>query len=120
LSAQHTPGPWGVAEAAPDDKMMRVGSNLDPNTEITKNGGMRIAQVIGPDRIANARLIAAAPDLLAALKDLLGDNRLHGNLNDETGHCVTCGRDNSGHETEPCSDDCPAEIARAAIAKATT
>lgn len=69
MSAQHTPGPWGVAEAAPDDKMMRVGSNLDPNTEITKNGGMWIAQVIGPDRIANARLIAAAPALLEALQD---------------------------------------------------
>jgi hypothetical protein len=28
-------------------------------------------------------------------------------INDETGHCVSCGRDNSGHEGEPCSDDCP-------------
>lgn len=28
-------------------------------------------------------------------------------LNDETGHCTSCGRDNRGHEGEPCSDDCP-------------
>lgn len=27
--------------------------------------------------------------------------------NDETGHCVECGRDNNGYEGEPCSDDCP-------------
>jgi len=28
-------------------------------------------------------------------------------VNDETGHCTSCGRDNSCHEGEPCSDDCP-------------
>jgi hypothetical protein len=27
--------------------------------------------------------------------------------NDENGQCQSCGRDNRGHETEPCSDDCP-------------
>lgn len=27
--------------------------------------------------------------------------------NDETGHCVSCGRDNSGYEGEPCADECP-------------
>jgi hypothetical protein len=32
----------------------------------------------GPDGIANARLIAAAPDMLAALKELLF-NAVHGN-----------------------------------------
>lgn len=26
---------------------------------------------------------------------------------DESGHCRHCGRDNRGHETESCSDDCP-------------
>lgn len=28
-------------------------------------------------------------------------------VNDEHGHCVSCGRDNSGYEGEPCADDCP-------------
>jgi hypothetical protein len=28
-------------------------------------------------------------------------------INGETGHCVSCGRDNSGHEGKPCDDDCP-------------
>lgn len=27
--------------------------------------------------------------------------------NDAGSHCIHCGRDNSGHEGEPCSDDCP-------------
>ena len=27
--------------------------------------------------------------------------------NDETGHCKSCGRDNRGHEGEPCDDECP-------------
>jgi hypothetical protein len=28
-------------------------------------------------------------------------------VNDETGHCVCCGRDNNGYEGEPCIDECP-------------
>jgi hypothetical protein len=28
-------------------------------------------------------------------------------INDESGHCVECGRDNRDHEGEPCSSDCP-------------
>jgi hypothetical protein len=28
-------------------------------------------------------------------------------VNDATGHCVQCGRDNNGYEGKPCSDDCP-------------
>lgn len=27
---------------------------------------------------------------------------------DENGHCVHCGRDNTGYEDRPCSDECPA------------
>jgi hypothetical protein len=57
-----TPGPWRKAEPALSDKMVLVGSNLDDSVEETKNGGMWIAQCLGPDRDANARLIAAAPE----------------------------------------------------------
>jgi hypothetical protein len=28
-------------------------------------------------------------------------------VNDEQGHCVACGRDNSNYEGAPCADDCP-------------
>lgn len=27
--------------------------------------------------------------------------------NDGDGNCLSCGRDNRGHEGEPCSDECP-------------
>lgn len=60
------------------------------------------------------RVREAAPDLLAALKDLLGDTP----RNNAAGECNHCGRDNSDYRDDPCSDDCPGEIARAAIAKA--
>ena len=30
--------------------------------------------------------------------------------NDANGQCIYCGRDNRGHEHEPCSDDCPHEL----------
>ena len=28
-------------------------------------------------------------------------------INGPDGHCLSCGRDNSGSEGEPCDDDCP-------------
>lgn len=28
-------------------------------------------------------------------------------VNDKSGHCVACGRDNRGYECQPCADDCP-------------
>ena len=55
----HTPGPWHVAPEGPgDDLRVAVGA------------GEAIAHinVIGREDIANARLIAAAPDLLAVLE----------------------------------------------------
>lgn len=33
--------------------------------------------------------------------------------NDAEGHCVHCGRDNRGYESEPCCEDCPGEQASA-------
>lgn len=56
-AASHTPGPWSL---------LPVGNNrrlIDPG----------IGEVYGLGRTpdANARLIAAAPDLLAALQDML-------------------------------------------------
>lgn len=28
-------------------------------------------------------------------------------VNDDDGNCVSCGRDNRGHDGEPCHPDCP-------------
>ena len=68
---KHTPGPWEVADL-PHSIVVRTES---PNK--TPYGASRYAAIGGFDRsdpdqldeaLANARLIAAAPDLLKALK----------------------------------------------------
>ena len=66
---KHTPGPWG------SDENNNVWANLNgedyliadcnPNTICSKPGALRRSQ--------NARVIAAAPDLLEALKAIVSD-----------------------------------------------
>ena len=53
--ADHTPGPWLVMSGAYEDRFTEI---------VTEPGGPLIARVFTDD----ARLIAAAPDLLAALE----------------------------------------------------
>jgi hypothetical protein len=59
----HTPGPWMVTS---DGRKVYV----DPNG-LKPNGCYSVAQLFGPDGTANARLIAAAPELLAVCKRML-------------------------------------------------
>lgn len=55
------------------------------------------------------------PSILAAWRTVGGKGKptlkalraLSDYNNDERGQCRHCGRDNVGHETEMCSDDCP-------------
>lgn len=59
MKAEHTPGPWGVA--------------IGKRTSVVRLGVTGPAVALcnydnGPQEKANARLIAAAPDLLAALQ----------------------------------------------------
>ncbi len=66
----HTPTPW-IAESFEDGRYdvsnsRRLGVEIGGHPE--SNDGFPSAICYGPDREANARLIAAAPDLLAALK----------------------------------------------------
>ncbi len=60
--ASHTPGPWvpcpGLAGSRFRIETMRVNNDCEP-----------VAECKGPDREANARLIAAAPELLEALEE---------------------------------------------------
>ena len=58
----HTPGPWHV-------QVRKTGWDIH---EPIAEGGFRIAHV---NTEANARLIAAAPELLDALRGLVGDIR---------------------------------------------
>ena len=64
---QHTPLPWRI-----------VGTNMPGKLEIQwsppDNRGYKVVCIFwrdGPEDVANARLIAAAPDLLAALQVLV-------------------------------------------------
>lgn len=85
----HTPGPW----AANPDGLIHAGKNR-----------LHIAQAatigMGHAAAANARLMAAAPDLLAALRLILDSEETHG-------------------DSVVCDFETLQSVARAAIAKAT-
>lgn len=102
----HTPGPWSIPHFAVDD------CKCNCKYVLAEYGGMGSIATVnhcqsedypwgddeGPDMAqakANARLIAAAPKLLEALRE------------------IATGRDKSGMKS-----DFPADIARAAISKA--
>lgn len=63
--SKHTPGPWAVLELRDTDRCL-VSSNCLPDgserAAAEKNGGFMVAHTLGPQREANARLIATAPD----------------------------------------------------------
>ena len=86
----HTPGPWSV-----DSSMISTGWVL-----VTKSNGDVVANVnteTGPDipptvsikmpALSNAHIIAAAPDMLEALEEVMGE------LDVEGLPCPLCGRD---------------------------
>ena len=60
--AKHTPGPWDIGSSLGDDPNRRV-----PVLALSDTGrSVLIANCGGSPREANARLIAAAPELLGA------------------------------------------------------
>ncbi len=66
-TSKHTPGPWGRMPAP-------VCATDHPHTWITADGDERLIAVVraqAGETDANARLISAAPDLLAALRGLV-------------------------------------------------
>ena len=67
MEAQHTPGPWVSGDGMTTGRLVSA-----PN--VTAKARRNVAHVGGPDREANARLIAAAPDLLDALQNLENDD----------------------------------------------
>ncbi len=61
--SKHTPGPWSVwSDPEQKDQCQYIDAK-----------GMAVAHVFGINREANARLIAAAPDLLEALIEMVDD-----------------------------------------------
>lgn len=67
--ARHTPGPWATDDAndAPRDVMSHGGRGLVATAYVILRGGEEEC----PIACANARLIAAAPELLEACKNAL-------------------------------------------------
>lgn len=60
--SKHTPGPWRFSSHPHDGNYMRIHCSSDPNE------GDNLRGYCGE---ANARLIAAAPDLLSALEMIM-------------------------------------------------
>ena len=63
--SKHTPGPWTAATIEGDDYTFVEPTDNSPDND---NANYVIARCSGPDRVENALLIAAAPDLLAAIE----------------------------------------------------
>ena len=111
----HTPGPWKVYSYVTSVGAYNKG--LDVGCD-----GRALATVIGafeepepgPEAESNARLIAAAPELLTLVRDLVEDA---GILAIDGGECPTCGRDNSEDGKRCTSDDCMGVQARALLSR---
>ena len=67
MNANHTPGPWAIDRSAHFKTFQICGPMFGPDS----NGGYAVAEIAyaGTHAEANAHLIAAAPELLAALKE---------------------------------------------------
>lgn len=66
----HTPGPWAIG-LAPGPWAIGIETDLPDSAQIIDADGWHLATVTLDPVDANARLIAAAPDLLAALEAAL-------------------------------------------------
>jgi hypothetical protein len=70
--AKWTPGPWGKGVAfRPDTGLGQRVVVVAPAEGA--NDGMVVCWAMGPDKEANARLIAAAPEMYEALKTLVAE-----------------------------------------------
>ena len=80
-NTQHTPGPWSAS----------------PYNNITSRNGTvaKTEQMPGNDeneRIANAHLIAAAPDLLSALQEMISVFQDHEQYDEESAEVISMAR----------------------------
>ena len=75
MSTQHTPGPWIGAGPSFGDQFPRYTTEITTEDEPYGDGHIQICELPfhhhDEENEANARLIAAAPDLLEALKEML-------------------------------------------------
>jgi hypothetical protein len=71
MSTQHTPGPWWIDRADDVDLPNHVGISAEKHGLLAQVVWRMEGDERSPRREANARLIAAAPDLLEALLECL-------------------------------------------------
>lgn len=112
MAASHTPGPWRVSTTPSGDRVIGIGKRTGEGIADCGFGTWRVG---GEEALANARLIAAAPDLLAAVKSALAFIEAD-NLACEAGTCIGEITTLDLHTGEPRKIDLSA--LRAAIAKA--
>jgi hypothetical protein len=67
MTGQHTPGPWFAVGYQVEIESETVADICTTNANLFGQGGLHD----DARAMANARLIAAAPDLLAALEDIV-------------------------------------------------
>ena len=114
-AAKHTPGPWQVGSRHTSNGVWTQGGDLIASTHSSQRAVDRDAQILEQD--ANARLIAAAPELLDALRKCVN---LLEETERESGRLVEYGEEDPFRMGEwfECDDNALFEAARAAIAKA--
>lgn len=67
MKTKHTPGPWNFIEQGDPDEFVLLANEHRWVIALRMNGELRLEE-----EIANASLIAAAPELLEALDDIIG------------------------------------------------
>ena len=76
--SKHTPGPWAVYVQDDGDRIHAVFSENQQGNggikAIAQEDSIAVPGLNHPDREANARLISAAPDLLAALVEMVAQD----------------------------------------------
>jgi len=89
--SQHTPGPWTV-----DGNHFQIWAN-DGENAVASVYSTASPEPMASEARANARLIAAAPDLLAALEDSLTVIRLMGcDMSNFSNSCAALARAKGG------------------------
>lgn len=78
----HTPGPWTCDVVVDGRSSITAAESIIQPTYAINCSGHAWPQVARAEAFANARLIAAAPELLEAAKHATMEWRLHGQLTD--------------------------------------
>lgn len=114
-TVKHTPAPWEVGNTSKGEDAAMVYSAASG----THFDGIRVADcntalfLRKEESFANAKLIAAAPDLLEALKKITDKSPYAEDRGTE--YCLFC----SMRDWQPHADDCPFILGKAALSKAT-